>query len=215
MQFRPISTSTLSITPAPARRWVRSASDISVGRLTKTARRSSRCGPPRVDRIACCIATGRSSSSIDMRLASTIHWEEPLTYADAAVYLLGPVLGFVMRLRGIVPLHASAVMIGTGATVFVGDAGAGKSTTAGAFAALGYGVLSDDLLPLMDNRRSYLRAPEPSETHDLAGFRDRTVWIVRRAACIDADVRQTLHRPPKRTSLSRRACALGSNLRAG
>jgi len=89
----------------------------------------------------------------------TVRWEAPLTYADAAVYLLGPVLGFVMRLRGIVPLHASAVLIGTGATVFVGDAGAGKSTTAGAFAALGYGVLSDDLLPLMDDDGRILARP--------------------------------------------------------
>src|ERR1044072_1939891 len=41
-----------------------------------------------------------------------VHWEQPLTDADAAVYLLGPVLGFVVRLRGGVPLHASAVMVG-------------------------------------------------------------------------------------------------------
>jgi len=83
-----------------------------------------------------------------------VHWVDPLTPEDAAVYLLGPVLGFVMRLRGIVPLHASAVMIGSGAIAFMGEAGAGKSTTAGAFAALGFRVLSDDLLPLveMDSR---------------------------------------------------------------
>jgi hypothetical protein len=88
-----------------------------------------------------------------------VRWEEPLTDADAAVYLVGPVLGFVMRLRGIVPLHASAVMIGSGATVFVGEAGAGKSTTAGAFAALGYGVLSDDLLPLVETQGRILAHP--------------------------------------------------------
>src|SRR5262245_447930 len=33
-----------------------------------------------------------------------VTWLDPLTAEDAAVYLLGPVLGFVMRLRGIVPL---------------------------------------------------------------------------------------------------------------
>jgi hypothetical protein len=88
-----------------------------------------------------------------------VRWEEPMTAEDAAVYLVGPVLGFVTRLRGIVPLHASAVVIGSGATVFVGEAGAGKSTTAGAFAALGYGVLSDDLLPLVETQGRILAHP--------------------------------------------------------
>jgi len=48
---------------------------------------------------------------------------DPLTAEDAVVYLLGPVLGFIMRLRGIVPLHASAVMIGSGAVVDRPDGG--------------------------------------------------------------------------------------------
>src|SRR6185369_10665106 len=38
-------------------------------------------------------------------------WCSPLTLEDTATYLLGPVLGFVMLLRGIVCLHASAVAI--------------------------------------------------------------------------------------------------------
>ena len=88
-----------------------------------------------------------------------VRWVDPLTLEDAVVYLLGPVLGFVMRLRGIVPFHASAVMIGSGAVAFVGEAGAGKSTTAGAFAALGYRVLSDDLLPLVEKDGRALAHP--------------------------------------------------------
>jgi len=88
-----------------------------------------------------------------------VHWEEPLTEADAAVYLLGPVLGFIMRLRGSVPLHASAVMIGERAVAFVGDAWAGKSTTAAAFASLGHAVLSDDLLPIGDVNGAILAYP--------------------------------------------------------
>jgi hypothetical protein len=80
-----------------------------------------------------------------------VDWTDPLTEADAAVYLLGPVLGFVMRLRGMVALHASAVMIDGRATAFVGEAWTGKSTTAAAFAALGCQVLSDDLLPLVES----------------------------------------------------------------
>jgi hypothetical protein len=75
-------------------------------------------------------------------------WRAPLTAVDAATYLLGPVLGFVMRLRGIVPLHASGVVIDGRAVLFAGEAGAGKSTTAAAFAALGHPLLSDDIVPL-------------------------------------------------------------------
>ena len=88
-----------------------------------------------------------------------VHWELPLTDADAAVYLLGPVLGFVLRLRGSVPLHASAVMIGESAVAFVGDAWTGKSTTAAAFASLGYAVLSDDLLPIAEANGTILAYP--------------------------------------------------------
>jgi hypothetical protein len=105
-----------------------------------------------------------------------VEWKEPLTAADAAVYLLGPVLGFVMRLRGIVPLHASAVMIGGGATAFVGDAWAGKSTTAAAFAALGHQVLSDDLLPVVEAGGAIVAHPShpritmwPDSAHTLFG----------------------------------------------
>lgn len=88
-----------------------------------------------------------------------VHWEPPLAAADAAVYLLGPVLGFVLRLRGVVPLHASAVMIGGRGVAFVGDAWTGKSTTAAAFASLGYPVLSDDLLPIVETNETIVVYP--------------------------------------------------------
>jgi hypothetical protein len=73
-------------------------------------------------------------------------WDEPLTAVDATDYLLGAVLAFVVRLRGAVPLHASAVVIGDHAVLFAGPAGAGKSSLAAALAILGYPVLSDDLV---------------------------------------------------------------------
>ena len=77
-------------------------------------------------------------------------WSEALTVDDAATYLLGPVLGFLLRLRGTVCLHASGVVVGDRAIALLGPAEAGKSTTAAAFAKLGYPVLSDDLLALSD-----------------------------------------------------------------
>lgn len=77
-------------------------------------------------------------------------WVAPLTHADAITYLLGPVLAFLLRLRGRVPLHASGVAIDGSAVLFAGTAGAGKSTTAAALASLGHPLLSDDVVPLAD-----------------------------------------------------------------
>jgi len=86
-------------------------------------------------------------------------WPEPLTLDDTATYLLGPVLGFILRLRGAVCLHASAVALGGRAVVLVGPAGAGKSTTAAAFARRGVPVLSDDVACLDDRSGSLLVQP--------------------------------------------------------
>lgn len=77
-------------------------------------------------------------------------WRGESRIDDTVSYLLGPVLGFVLRLRGILPLHASAVAVGGHAVAFVGPEGAGKSTIAAAFAARGHPVLSDDLAALCE-----------------------------------------------------------------
>ena len=72
------------------------------------------------------------------------------TVEDMAPALLGPIMGVVLRLRGITCLHASAVAIDGLAVGLVGVSGAGKSTTAAAFARLGYPVLTEDVLALED-----------------------------------------------------------------
>jgi hypothetical protein len=77
-------------------------------------------------------------------------WSERSSLENATSYLLGPVLGLVLRLRGIICLHASAVAFGESSVAFVGPAGAGKSTTAAAFAKLGRGVVSDDIVGLVE-----------------------------------------------------------------
>lgn len=77
-------------------------------------------------------------------------WIAPLTIEDTATYLLGPVMGFVMLLRGIVCLHASAIVIDDKAIALVGPAGSGKSTTAAAFSQRGYHVLAEDVVTLDD-----------------------------------------------------------------
>jgi hypothetical protein len=84
---------------------------------------------------------------------------ERATLADTATYLLGPVLGFVLRLRGTTCLHASAVAVGQQAVAFLGPAGAGKSTTAAAFASHGYPVLSDDITVLHEERGAVFVQP--------------------------------------------------------
>jgi hypothetical protein len=78
---------------------------------------------------------------------------------DLASYLLGPVLGFVLRLRGVTCLHASAVAIGGCAIAFLGPPGAGKSTTAAALGRLGHPVLTDDLAALTDQGDRFLVQP--------------------------------------------------------
>jgi hypothetical protein len=87
------------------------------------------------------------------------NWPEDYAIEDAATYLVGPVLGFVLRLRGITPLHASAIVLDDHAIAFVGVPGAGKSTTAAAFAYLGFPVLSDDVVALEDCHDRFLVAP--------------------------------------------------------
>ena len=77
------------------------------------------------------------------------NWQEPFVLEDAALYLLGPILGFMLRLRGVTCLHASSVVVDGGALAITGQSGTGKSTLASALAAEGYPVLTDDILPLM------------------------------------------------------------------
>lgn len=70
----------------------------------------------------------------------------PAASADAAAtYLLGPVVGFALRLRGLTCFHASSVVIADHAICLVGPAGIGKSSTAAALALRGHRVIGDDI----------------------------------------------------------------------
>jgi hypothetical protein len=62
--------------------------------------------------------------------------------------LLGPVFSLLLHRKGLLVLHGSAVMIGGVAHVFLGDKGAGKSTTAAALIAAGYPLISDDVIAI-------------------------------------------------------------------
>lgn len=82
-------------------------------------------------------------------------WPPGAAEEDPAPYLAGPVMGFVLRLRGVCCLHASAVRIGQKAIVFSGPARAGKSTTAAAFGKLGHPVVSDDISALVEREQAF------------------------------------------------------------
>jgi hypothetical protein len=86
-------------------------------------------------------------------------WPENYTLEDACTYLLGPVIAFALRLRGVTCLHASAIAMEDRAIVLFGLAGAGKSTTASAFALRGFSVLSDDVAVLADLGDRFLVQP--------------------------------------------------------
>jgi hypothetical protein len=72
-----------------------------------------------------------------------------LTIEDLATYLLGPIMGFVLRRRDVLSLHASAVCIDGQAVVLCGESASGKSTTAAALALQGIPVLCEDIAALI------------------------------------------------------------------
>jgi hypothetical protein len=86
-------------------------------------------------------------------------WSDRSSFEDTVTYLLGPVLGFVLRIRSVTSLHASAVVCEGKALAFVGMPGAGKSTTAAAMAQRRHAVLSDDIVALSECERRYYAAP--------------------------------------------------------
>ena len=87
------------------------------------------------------------------------YWPTGSSLQDTLSYLVGPILGLLLRLRGIVCLHASSVSINDRAVVFLGSEGAGKSTTAAALAQRGYAVLSDDIVALVEGRHEFQTLP--------------------------------------------------------
>jgi hypothetical protein len=62
--------------------------------------------------------------------------------------LLGPVLALLLHRRGLLVLHASAIAVGGKSAIFMGDKGAGKSTTASAMIRAGHELLTDDVVAL-------------------------------------------------------------------
>jgi hypothetical protein len=86
-------------------------------------------------------------------------WPDSCSFEDVATYLLGPVLGVLLRLRGTVCLHASAIALEGQSVACVGPPGAGKSTTAAILAQRGWSVVSDDVVALAEERGMFCIVP--------------------------------------------------------
>ncbi len=74
-------------------------------------------------------------------------------------FLLGPAFGALLRQRGALVLHASAVKLEGGAIVFLGGSGWGKSTLAAALHARGHPLLADDVVALRADGARWLVSP--------------------------------------------------------
>jgi len=88
--------------------------------------------------------------------------------SDVHSFLLGPVLGCVMRLRKKVCIHASVLEDKGKAFAFVGHKGAGKSTTAASLLQAGASLVSDDIAILNPDS-----APHPIVSSGYPGIRLR------------------------------------------
>jgi hypothetical protein len=112
-------------------------------------------------------------------------WPSKMSLEDALTYLLGPVFGFILRIRGFTALHASAAVINGYAVAFVGGGGAGKSTIVAALARAGHRVLSDDIAVLEEASGTFRIKPSypqirlwPDSVSILFGTRDALPKLV-------------------------------------
>jgi hypothetical protein len=73
---------------------------------------------------------------------------------DIEGFLFGPVWATLCHQRGVLPLHASAILSDGRITAFAGRSGAGKSTTAALMHSLNYQLFADDIVPITFNEDS-------------------------------------------------------------
>lgn len=77
-------------------------------------------------------------------------WVAPMTFEDSVTHLVGSILAYVLHLKKVPVLHASAVSFQESAFAMIGPSGSGKSTLAAAFAHNGVSVLADDVLAIRE-----------------------------------------------------------------
>lgn len=77
---------------------------------------------------------------------------------NVRLFLLGSAIGALLHRRRLLPLHANAIALGSGAIAVMGRSGAGKSTLAAAFHDRGLMVLSDDICVVGRSRQGDMLA---------------------------------------------------------
>ena len=118
---------------------------------------------PKVDGIYYCLSLGGSKQKLDVEIAPDgkqiwINWVN-LPIAEVTAILIGCVIGTALRLQGKLCLHSSVIKVDNCAIAIIGAKGAGKSTTAAAFAFQGYPILADDIAVLTDCGDCFLVQP--------------------------------------------------------
>lgn len=109
------------------------------------------------------IAKFRVSNGTEVRYQKHLGVDE----GSLKLFLMSEVMGIILFQRGFHILHGSAVRINKSGIVFLGAAGAGKSTTAAAFAKAGYTVLADDMVVLKFSEKTI---------HVIPSFGEFKVW---------------------------------------
>lgn len=77
----------------------------------------------------------------------------------ARVVILGPLLSIALRQRGFTVLHGGCAVIDDQAVCFIGNMGAGKSTTTAAFYNAGYPIMSDDVVAIREEEGQLMVQP--------------------------------------------------------
>lgn len=83
-------------------------------------------------------------------------WSSDYSLENTCYYLVGQIAAFVLRLRGILCLHGSTILIDKSVLTISGDSGSGKSTTAAMFARRGFTVLTEDVTAIREDTNQFL-----------------------------------------------------------
>lgn len=108
-----------------------------------------------------------------------VTWRSDSCLEDASTFLMGSVMAILAQLRGAVCLHGCAIVVDEAIIGLLGPKGAGKSTSAAAFAKAGYAIAGDDLILLSERGGQFIATPTypmirlwPSSVEYLFGHED-------------------------------------------
>lgn len=80
--------------------------------------------------------------------AITVVHSEQAPFLEVMRYITGVSLGAALRFRGVLCLHASAVLVNDSAFIFAGPSHTGKSSLSAAFHRRGYSLITEDVCAL-------------------------------------------------------------------